>query len=295
MPIFEFKDFDNPLVMGDDNPHLTQCIFCKNALEEFKIEDYWEIDLKEIKKIHQENAINYKEIHGLEDCYLNLDYNKMSTETWLNFCNKCGWWRIQKDVSISAEAWQIWQFFFGISGILKQLDIENIDTPLDETSKYLLAKYESRFSINPRLFEEVTASVFRNLGYNTLVTGYSNDGGIDVIMENNSKYIGVQVKRYKNKIKVDQIRELTGALFINNIPNGIFVTTSDFQKGAHKTSTLSSNNGIPIELINAKRFYEILKLTCSETFDKNNFMHNLSNLKVQKLFSYKRGNPMNTL
>jgi restriction system protein len=127
------------------------------------------------------------------------------------------------------------------------------------------------------------------------VTGYSNDGGIDVILEKESKQIGVQVKRYKNKIKVDQIRELTGALFLSGIPKGIFVTTSDFQSGANKLVQKSHDRGIPIELINSKRFYDILKLTTEFKMDKENIRNKLESALKNKLYSYNWENPMNSL
>ena len=67
-------------------------------------------------------------------------------------------------------------------------------------SRYLTAKYEERFIINPRLFEETVASVFKSIGYFTRVTAYQNDGGIDIILDgNDNKVIGVQVKRYSSK------------------------------------------------------------------------------------------------
>ena len=48
---------------------------------------------------------------------------------------------------------------------------------------------------------------FGDLGYRARVTAYSGDDGIDVILDgDDDKAVGVQVKRYKNRIEVDQIR-----------------------------------------------------------------------------------------
>lgn len=229
----------------------------------------------------------------LESWELNL--HGYSSEVWFNHCNKCGWWRIQKDVGVSGKQWQVWQFFYGAAGILKKLDVSDVNTTLEEISRYLLVKYESRFSIHPKLFEDVTGEIFKNLGYNVIVTGYSNDGGIDIILEKDLKQIGIQVKRYKNKIKVDQIRELTGALFLSDTPQGIFVTTSDFQKGVYKVVKETSDRGIPIELINSKRFYEILNLTTKTEMDAEKVKNNIGRLINTKLYSYNWENPMNSL
>jgi restriction system protein len=54
------------------------------------------------------------------------------------------------------------------------------------------------------MFEETVASVFRSLGYDATVTAYSGDGGIDVILHKGEERIGVQVKRYRNSISVEQ-------------------------------------------------------------------------------------------
>lgn len=294
MAIFEYDHFDSPLKVGDNNPHTQECVFCQNKLEVFSIDDYWDVDLKEIYNFHQlGKSWCYEE--GMDEEMWDLDLSRYSCEVYFHHCNKCGWWRIIKDVTVSAKVSQLWQFFYGTAGLLKKLDLHNIDIPINEISKYLLAKYEARFSLHPKLFEDVTGQVFKNLGYDTIVTGYSNDGGIDVILEKEGKQIGVQVKRYKNKIKVDQIRELTGALFLSGISKGIFVTTSDFQSGASKTVKKSHDRGLPIELINSKRFYDILKLTTDSKIDKENIRNKLESTLKNKLYSYNWENPMNSI
>jgi hypothetical protein len=53
---------------------------------------------------------------------------------------------------------------------------------------------------------------------------------------------------------------LTEPLVINNCTRGIFVTTSRFQPGAVEAASKSSSRGFPIELVDAKRFYEILQI-----------------------------------
>lgn len=249
MPVFNYKDYNNP-TWQDDNPHSSTCLYCKSKLSRVEIDRTWNIDYKEIRNIHKETIENYKEHNELEDWQTDFDFTKKSIEVWINFCENCGWWRLIQDFSISANKWQIWQIFFGVTSSLKNLDLEDINTPIDEVRQYLLAKYESRLSIHPKLFEDLTASVFRNLGYHSIVTGYTNDGGIDVVLEKNNKQIGVQVKRYKNKIEVEQIRSFAGALLLGGYPEGIFVSTSDFRRGSHNAAKKFSKKGLPIKLIN---------------------------------------------
>jgi restriction system protein len=189
----------------------------------------------------------------------NLNY----TQFVLNVCDACGWWQAVKKVILDLPGHAYYSFTENIhvaSAVLKGLDLSNISIPIDVIRDYLCAKYTDRFNLHPRLFEETVASVFRDFGFETEVTAYSGDDGIDVILRNESEQIGVQVKRYKDKIAVDQIRELAGALVLNGLTKGIFVTTSTFQSGGESTSARFAEKGFPIELIDAPRFFDALRI-----------------------------------
>lgn len=146
----------------------------------------------------------------------------------------------------------------GAVASLRELNLTDINAPLDEIRTYLLAKYQARFDLHPRLFEEVVGSVFAGLGYKVRVTGYVGDHGIDVILEGAIDTIGVQVKRTKNAVKVEQIRSLAGALVRAGLTRGIFITTSDYQSGAANEVKIFRKRGLKIELINAEKFYNKL-------------------------------------
>jgi restriction system protein len=106
------------------------------------------------------------------------------------------------------------------------------------------------------------AKGYEAVGYTVRATAYSGDEGIDLfVLDGQSDTIGVQVKRYKNKIEAEQIRALVGALMLQGITTGIFVTTSDFRKGAETTAHTSKQKGTPIQLWNAVDFYERLNLS----------------------------------
>lgn len=150
---------------------------------------------------------------------------------------------------------------------LHNLDLNDVSIPLEEVKNFLIAKYEGRHDLHPRLFKETVASVFRDLGYQARVTAYSGDGGIDVVLDGpDNTEIGVQVKRYKDSVSVEQIRAFTGALLLGGYTKGIFVTTSRFQSGASKTANLAMVRGIPIELIDANRLYDALRLSQREVY-----------------------------
>ncbi len=178
------------------------------------------------------------------------------TEVTGRCCPVCGWWYVQEVLEMSHD------HYFGGFARLRNLDISDISMSLDEVRSYLVAKFESRFEVDPRIFEHTVASIFRDLGYAARVTSYSKDNGIDVYLDGPGDcLVGVQVKRWRGKIKVEQIHSLAGALIVNGCTEGVFVTTSEFQSGARRNADIfKSEAGIPIELIDASRLYEALKI-----------------------------------
>lgn len=176
-------------------------------------------------------------------------------------CPLCGWWKKTQSDQGGIKGIAINQLL-AACGSLRELDLTDQTLPLEQIRSYLIAKYDERFHIDPWKFEEVVGSVYRDLGYRVRVTARSGDGGIDVILDGDDNVvIGVQVKRYKNKICIEQIASLAGALLAKGITRGIFVTTSSFQSGVPAFAEALSLRGHPIELVDAKRFYDALKIT----------------------------------
>jgi restriction system protein len=70
----------------------------------------------------------------------------------------------------------------------------------------------------------------------------------------------VQVKRVKNKISAEQIRSFAGALLLNGMPHGIFVTTSGYTKYAETAAASALRRGYRIELVNSNDFYAALHI-----------------------------------
>jgi restriction system protein len=181
-------------------------------------------------------------------------------------CNVCGWWRLERR---RDDSWTCSIGFTqgpreirteGMASILKVLDPTDIALPCGEVRDYLLARYDDRYKVHPRAFEEVVASVFQAHGFATVVTAYSGDGGLDVILSRNNETTGVQVKRYRNSIKVEQIRSLVGALVLQGQTRGIFVTTSRFQAGSDALVAAYHDRGVEVKLLDADRFYDALKI-----------------------------------
>ncbi len=292
MPALYFKNYADARVLND-NPFINECIYCKYQLEYFTVDDTWPISDNPIKKVHKKTYNAYKHWHGLEDCYLNLNMDTKSIEVYIQFCKKCGWWRLVKDIMISAETWQIWSIKFGCIGTLKNLEEIDLYSPIEEIRNFLCAKYEKRHYINPRVFEITVASVFKSLGYNEYVTGYTHDGGIDIVLRKNEMEIGVQVKCTKNKISVEQIRSFIGAMVVSGYNKGLYVTASSYEKGANKIIEKISNK-IHLQLYDSVKFYEALEI--AQLFD-DDFEKFKNDLIVNKpeIFYYGWDTPNNSL
>jgi HJR/Mrr/RecB family endonuclease len=184
------------------------------------------------------------------------------TSISIRCCDVCGWWQASEEyVNYPIAGIKYCTQECAAAGSLLNLDITDLRTPVNEIRSYLLAKYNSRTSVHPRLMEQTVGAVFSDLGYRTEVTAYSRDAGIDVVLEDGSKRIGVQVKRTKNTIEVEQIREFIGALLLNGITSGCFVTTTNFSKGSREAGAAAGKVGHPIELVDAPIFLEMLKIT----------------------------------
>jgi restriction system protein len=189
----------------------------------------------------------------------------------LAICPHCGWWSVfrvhQNEYERTAG---MAESLSGTIGCLKELDLNDISAPLDEVRQHLIAKKESVFDCNPKLFEDVVCSVFKDLGWNARATAYVGDRGIDVILDGpDGSTTGVQVKRYKKerRIEAEQIRSLAGALLQNGHTKGIFITTSEYRKGAREAAREFTSIGYPIELIDAERFLAALGIAQHNSFE----------------------------
>lgn len=136
-------------------------------------------------------------------------------ERIVRVCPTCGWWIAFEETMHREDTGIVVNSYGGVGGLVA-FDVADVTAPIREVRSYLVAKYETRFDVGPQLFEETVASVFADIGYRTRVTAYSGDDGIDVVLDGpNDQRVGVQVKRYRNRISVEQLRALTGALVVN--------------------------------------------------------------------------------
>jgi restriction system protein len=186
-----------------------------------------------------------------------------------SFCTTCGWWSLFQVFQGYHPRTLDMECYSGSIGSLLEFDPTNISQPLSEVRKFIAAKRDAVYELSPRIFEEVVASVFRDLGWSCRVTAYSGDGGIDVIVDGpGGATAGVQVRRHKKtrKVEAEQIRSLAGALILNGHTCGAFVTTSSFRRGAKSAAHRFGAIGTPIELYDCERFLEALGIAQRKTW-----------------------------
>ncbi len=92
--------------------------------------------------------------------------------------------------------------------------------------------------IDPYYFERIVLILLNKMGYGEFIeTSKSNDGGIDGVINEDLlglEKIYIQAKRYsENKVREKDIRNFIGAMS-GDTQKGVFITTSEFDKGAVK-------------------------------------------------------------
>lgn len=111
------------------------------------------------------------------------------------------------------------------------------------------------FASAPHDFEKYVANLYSHLGYNTMVTKGSNDGGKDIVMTKDGLKYVVEVKLYGNydKIGREKIQKLHSAQIIEKADRAIFVTTSEFTKPA-----IEYAESIGMDLVNADKLIKLI-------------------------------------
>lgn len=237
-----------------------RCVYCGNLTYEYESPKSWQVKFPTYEKFHRASA-RAMEREGLapEPEHLKLRGSILEQRSSLHICPKCGWWVAVERALLPALRWQIWEQVLVSHTVLTELGLLDIDIPLAEVRNYLVRRYEARKTMHPRLFEQTVASVFADHGYTPQLTAYSNDGGIDVVLcSANGPRAGVQVKRQASAVEAEQIRAFLGALVLGGYERGVYVSTSRFTQGARKTATAAANKAVPIELVDAKSFYDLL-------------------------------------
>jgi HJR/Mrr/RecB family endonuclease/DNA-directed RNA polymerase subunit RPC12/RpoP len=216
--------------------------------------------------------------------FFNLEFP--TTEQALYVCQTCGNWNIlscesqlEEDIeriNHNNDNWFSYDEFnysvqvrlYGIFSSLKRFDIADIKAPTEELKRYLVHNFDDRLLIHPKKLEDIVGSVFKEDGFEIRATAYSKDKGIDLFFfdHGRSDLVGIQVKRSNNKIDCNLIDRFEGALIRNNTSKGIFITTSSYTKVAREYANEFSTKAIPMELWDADKLFDRIKITLRDAY-----------------------------
>jgi HJR/Mrr/RecB family endonuclease len=117
----------------------------------------------------------------------------------------------------------------------------------DEIKKYFRKYPQKLYQLQPRKFEELIASILKDLGFTVELTQASRDGGRDIIASMKNALTNflayVECKRYApdNKIGVGIIRQVSGVHYLRKPSKSVIVTTSFFTKDAKEEAKRIEN------------------------------------------------------
>jgi HJR/Mrr/RecB family endonuclease len=117
----------------------------------------------------------------------------------------------------------------------------------DEIKKYFKKHPQKLYELHPRKFEELVASILKDMGFDVELTQATRDGGRDIIAHVRNAvctYLThIECKRYApdNKVGVGIIREVIGVHNIRRATKSVIVTTSFFSSDAIKEAQMMEN------------------------------------------------------
>jgi len=96
--------------------------------------------------------------------------------------------------------------------------------------------YEMFLKISPRDFEALIARLYKEMGYTTQLTQYSQDDGADIICYRDDpgrrELLVVQCKRYAKNVGLKHVKELLGAVTDRKATKGVLITPGEFTRPA---------------------------------------------------------------
>lgn len=159
---------------------------------------------------------------------------------------------------------------------------EAIEISYNKIKEDLIIEILDRIRKNtPQFFESLVIDLLITMGYGGSreeagsVIGKSGDGGIDGIIKEDRlglDNIYIQAKRWENTVPISNVRDFAGSLLSMKSKKGIFITTSNFPKGAYEYVNSIEHK---IILIDGKELAELM------------IEHNVG-LSVRNIFEIKR-------
>ena len=101
--------------------------------------------------------------------------------------------------------------------------------------------------MTPREFEQLVADHYQNEGYETEITPYSGDYGVDIIAQKGEERIAIQAKMYGNsarKVNRETVMQLFGAMAYRQCNKAVIATD-----GTCMTDAIEVANRLGVEIL----------------------------------------------
>lgn len=193
----------------------------------------------------------------------------------LHFCSACGWWllTLEEELEINGKK-QLSIWWEQHHAILAHIDISSNNAAVEDLKTHLAKYWDDRKYISAQKAEDLVAGILRDHYecdiHRVTANANSADGGIDLfLVEDNGKiYSAVQVKRRidRNVEAVKEVRDFVGALILEGLEKGIFVTTAQRFSAPAQRITKNPNlakHKLELKLIDGERLLDLLRYSIS--------------------------------
>lgn len=104
------------------------------------------------------------------------------------------------------------------------------------------------FDVDWKIFEELVGALYREQGYNIMVTQGTNDEGVDVWAQRGDERLAIQVKQYSNDSVVGRpdLQQIASTIAKGDATRAVVVTSSTF---AHTAETYAADFGQAMTII----------------------------------------------
>jgi len=160
-------------------------------------------------------------------------------------CLSCGWWYEEFTKFDDADDNRIKRRV----AVLREFTADANDLPLAALSTELISRPGVLHDVHPGRLEVLVADILGEFfSTEVKVVGRTGDGGIDLVFVNCDRPFAVQVKRrqsQESKEGVALVREFLGACLLEDVRNGIIVTTAgSFTSGAVAAANQTVSKGL---------------------------------------------------
>lgn len=193
----------------------------------------------------------------------------------LHLCNSCGWWQLNLEGEFELNGKKQVALWWELHhAILVHIDISSNDAAIEDLKTHLARCWDDRKYISDHKAEDLVAGILKDHYkcdiHRVTANANSADGGIDLfLVEDNGKiHSAVQVKRRINRSveAVKEVRDFVGALLLEGLEKGIFVTTakrySTPAQRIPKNPNLAKHK-LELELIDGEKLLDLLRYSIS--------------------------------